>query len=211
LTDEGQDYLRRMSDAAGRMRSLIDDLLMFSRVTSKGQALTPVDLGGVAEQVIGDLDLAIQESGASVSLGDLPTIEADDVQMRQLLQNLIANALKFRRPEVEPEIAIDAEVSDGHMTLTVSDNGIGFDPQYSTRIFRAFERLHGRAAYPGTGIGLALCRKIVERHSGTITAESRVGFGATFTVTMPIEQHPDPEAEAETPDANANAITLAHA
>jgi signal transduction histidine kinase len=209
LSDEGQDYLRRMSDAAGRMRMLIDDLLMFSRVTSEGRPFAPVDLSEVAEQVVGDLDVAVQESGATVSLGALPTVEADDVQMRQLLQNLIGNAVKFHRPGVPPDVAVEAEVADGHMKLTVADNGIGFEPQYGTRIFRAFERLHSRAAYPGTGIGLALCRKIVERHSGTITAESPGESGATFTVTLPIAQNPDSDAETDAPDAHT--FTAAHA
>jgi signal transduction histidine kinase len=188
LSEEGQDYLRRMSDAAARMRMLIDDLLMFSRVSTQGQQFSRVDLSTVASQVVTDLELSIEESGATVEIGDLPVIDADESQMGQLLQNLLGNALKFRREGVAPEVAIQAEVDDGHVDLTVRDNGIGFDQQHSTRIFRAFERLHGRAAYPGTGIGLALCRKIVERHNGTITAESLSEHGSTFTVTLPLEQ-----------------------
>jgi signal transduction histidine kinase len=188
LSDEGQDYLRRMSDAAGRMRTLIDDLLMFSRVSTKGRPFVPVELGEIVAQVLVDLELSINESGAQMTIGTLPTVEADPVQMRQLWQNLLGNALKFRREDVVPELHVSAQIDEHAVELTVSDNGIGFDEQYATRIFRAFERLHGARAYAGTGIGLALCRKIVERHYGTITAESELGCGATFTVRLPLEQ-----------------------
>ena len=196
LSDEGQDFLRRMSDAAGRMRSLIDDLLMFSRVSTKGRPFVPVDLGDVASQVLVDLEMSIEEGGARVTVEGLPTVEADPVQMRQLLQNLLGNALKFRRDGVTPEVSARAEVSDHVAELTVRDNGIGFDAQYATRIFRAFERLNGASAYPGTGMGLALCRKIVERHHGTIHAASEPGAGATFTVRLPLEQPQDSEPPA---------------
>jgi signal transduction histidine kinase len=188
LSEEGQDFLRRMSDAAGRMRSLIDDLLMFSRVSTKGRPFIPVDLGEVVTQVLVDLELSIEESGAQVKIGPLPTVQADPVQMRQLLQNLLGNALKFRRDGVVPELEASAEVDEHVAELTITDNGIGFDARYSTRIFRAFERLNGARAFPGTGMGLALCRKIVERHHGTIHAESEPGHGATFTVRLPLEQ-----------------------
>jgi light-regulated signal transduction histidine kinase (bacteriophytochrome) len=188
LSEQGQDFLRRMSDAAGRMRALIDDLLMFSRVSTKGRPFVAVDLGEIVAQVQMDLELAIDESGAQVSIAALPVVQADPVQLGQLLQNLLGNALKFRREGVVPEVDVTASVSDGVAELTIRDNGLGFDPQYATRIFRAFERLQGTSAYPGTGIGLALCRKIVERHQGTITADGEVGRGATFTVRLPVEQ-----------------------
>ena len=191
LSEQGQDFLRRMSNAAGRMRALIDDLLMFSRVSTKGRPFVPVALGDTVAQVLIDLEAGIEESGAQVTVGELPTIEADPVQMRQLLQNLLGNAVKFRRDGVVPEIDVDAHVSGGVAEFTVRDNGLGFDPQYATRIFRAFERLHGTSAYPGTGIGLALCRKIVERHHGTITADSTPGSGALFTIRLPVEQPVD--------------------
>ena len=123
-----------------------------------------------------------------VRVGLMPTIEADPLQMRQLFQNLLGNALKFRRPDVTPELRVEAQVVDHIAQLTVHDNGIGFDEQYATRIFRAFERLHGARAYPGTGIGLALCRKIVERHHGTITATGEIDHGATFTIRLPVTQ-----------------------
>jgi signal transduction histidine kinase len=180
-----------MSDAAGRMRSLIDDLLIFSRVSTKGRPFVPVHLGEVASQVLVDLEMSIEESGARVTLGELPTVEADPIQMRQLLQNLLGNALKFRRDGVMPELDVSVAVNEHLAELTFKDNGIGFDAQYSTRIFRAFERLNGARTYPGTGMGLALCRKIVERHHGTIHADSVPGHGATFTVRLPLEQPHD--------------------
>ena len=188
LSEQGQDFLRRMSDAAGRMRSLIDDLLMFSRVSTQGHPFTAVNLGHVISQVLVDLEVSIEESRALVTVGLMPTIEADPLQMRQLFQNLLGNALKFRRPEVTTELRVEAQVVDHIAQLTVRDNGIGFDEQYATRIFRAFERLHGARAYPGTGIGLALCRKIVERHHGTITAIGEIDHGATFTIRLPVTQ-----------------------
>jgi signal transduction histidine kinase len=193
LSEQGQDFLRRMSDAAGRMRNLIDDLLVFSRVSTQGHPFTAVNLGHVISQVLVDLEVGIEESRAVVRVGLMPTIEADPLQMRQLFQNLLGNALKFRRPDVTPELRVEARVVDHIAQLTVQDNGIGFDEQYATRIFRAFERLHGTRAYPGTGIGLALCRKIVERHHGTITAAGEIDEGSTFTVRLPVTQ-PEPVA-----------------
>jgi signal transduction histidine kinase len=188
LSDEGQDYLRRMTDAASRMRQLIDDLLTFSRVTTRARPFVPVDLGEVTEQVLVDLEVSIEENGAQVIVGELPTVQADPVQMRQLMQNLLTNALKFRREDLPSQITVSAHVHDHVAEVTVNDNGIGFDEQYATRIFRAFERLHGARAYPGTGIGLALCRKIVERHNGSITAASQIDQGATFTIRLPATQ-----------------------
>jgi signal transduction histidine kinase len=202
LSEEGRDFLRRMSTAASRMRALIDDLLLFSRVSTNGRPFVPVDLNEVVAQVLVDLELSIEERGATVSVGQLPTVAADPVQMRQLLQNLLENALKFRRDGVVPEVNVESGVRDGIVELTVRDNGLGFEAQYASRIFRAFERLNGTSAYPGTGIGLALCRKIAERHHGAITADGELGTGATFTVRLPIDQ-PDesiPSTPANSPD-----------
>ena len=145
-----------------------------------------VDLNQLTQETLDDLSAEVEASGATVHVGELPSIHADALQMRQLLQNLLSNAIKFRRQAVPPEIGVEAEMSDGKLLLTVKDNGIGFEPQYSGRIFRVFERLHGRSQYPGTGIGLALCRKIVERHGGSIGAEGELGVGSIFTVTLPI-------------------------
>lgn len=184
----GNDYLDRMLGAAGRMRRLIDDLLMFSRVASKANPFEPVPLDTVAREVVSDLELRLEQTGARVDIGALPVVEADPTQMRQLLQNLIGNALKFRRSEVPPIVAVWAEQTDGHLLLSVADNGIGFDEKYTDRIFQVFQRLHGRAEYEGSGIGLAVCRKIAERHGGSISARSTPGVGSTFAITLPLRQ-----------------------
>lgn len=188
LSEKGRDYLVRANAAAARMQMLIDDLLKFSRVATQGRPFAPVDLGTVTHEVIDDLEAQIQRSDAEVRVGDLPTITGDALQLRQLMQNLLSNALKFHRDGIPPEVTIDTELAGDTAIITVRDNGIGFDPQYSRRIFRVFERLHGRSEYPGTGIGLALCRKIVERHGGTILADGVPGAGSTFTVTLPVNQ-----------------------
>jgi light-regulated signal transduction histidine kinase (bacteriophytochrome) len=187
LSEQGLDYLQRSNSAAERMQKLVEDLLRFSRVTTQGHPFEPVDLNEIARQVLADLEIQVERTGAHIEVGDLPTMNADALQMRQLLQNLVSNGLKFHREGVAPEITIDGVVADGHLRLSVHDNGIGFDQQYSLRIFRVFERLHGRTEYPGTGIGLALCRKIAERHGGTIVAQSEAGVGSTFTVTLPMD------------------------
>jgi PAS domain S-box-containing protein len=189
LSPEGRDYLERMNNAAGRMRRLIDDLLSFSRISSKAPTFVRVDLARVAREVVGDLETSIEQAGASVTVGELPTLKAEPMQMRQLLQNLLSNALKFRREGVVPSVSISATVDAdaGQCELRVADNGIGFDEKYLDRIFNVFQRLHGRGKYEGTGIGLAICRKIVERHGGCIGARSTPGQGATFIVTLPLK------------------------
>jgi signal transduction histidine kinase len=187
LPDEARDYLHRMRNASARMSVLIEDLLRFSRVTTQAKAHVPVDLGRVARDVVADLDALIAESQGRVDIGPLPTVQADSTQMRQLLQNLIANALKFRKPGVTPAVRLEAvaDAPPGMAAFAVRDNGIGFEENYEERIFRVFERLHPRDIYAGTGIGLALCRKIAERHGGSISAAGRPGDGATFTVVLP--------------------------
>jgi PAS domain S-box-containing protein len=208
LGEQGRDYLGRMQAAAGRMRTLINDLLNFSRVASKGQPFVAVDLARVTQEVLSDLEGRIQQTGARVEAGDLPTLDADPTQMRQLLQNLIGNAMKFHRAGESPVVRIHGRAlpsppdgSNGEAAgpprcqITVQDDGIGFDEKYLDRIFNVFQRLHGRGVYEGTGMGLAICRKIVERHGGTITAESTPGRGATFVVTLPVH-HTDAGGEA---------------
>ncbi|NET60981.1 MAG: GAF domain-containing protein [Symploca sp. SIO2E6] len=212
LTDQGLDYLERMQNAAGRMQVLINDLLSLSRVTTKTQPFIPVNLTLVVQDVLSDLEISIQETGAQVEVENLPIVEADPVQMRQLLQNLIGNALKFHNSQVQPVVKIygqlpmalelpapsfdhqeqlprDITNNEEFCQILVKDNGIGFEEKYLDRIFNAFQRLHGRSVYPGTGIGLAICRKIVERHSGSITATSTPDQGATFMITLPLKQH----------------------
>jgi signal transduction histidine kinase len=188
LSEKGLDYLRRANLAAGRMQTLIEDLLRFSRVATHGEEFTEVDLEQVVDEALDDLSEQVESTGAVIHVGALPTITAEGLQMRQLVQNLISNAIKFHMPEVPPEVWIDSVVDGDNVRLTVRDNGIGFDPKYAGRIFRVFERLHGRTEYSGTGIGLALCRKIADRHAGSIIADSEPGHGATFTVTLPL--HP---------------------
>jgi signal transduction histidine kinase len=187
LNDEAKDYLRRMRNASARMSVLIDDLLRFSRVTTHAKPHVPVDLDRIARDVLQDLEARLEESNGTVEIERLPMVEADPTQMRQLLQNLIANALKFHRDGVPPVVRVSPAPSPvpGLVAFSVADNGIGFEANYEERIFRVFERLHPRDVYAGTGIGLALCRKIVERHGGSIRGDGRPGLGATFTVALP--------------------------
>jgi PAS domain S-box-containing protein len=188
---EGKAYLDRMRNSAGRMRVLIEDLLTFSRVTTKAQPFSQVDLNVIMRDVIDDLSSRLQTTQGRIEvLGDLPTIEADPRQMYQMLQNLLSNALKFHRADQPPHVRVHAELQEQpdapkQYALFVEDNGIGFDEKYLDRIFTVFQRLHGRGSYEGTGIGLAVVRKIIERHGGTITASSAPGKGSTFIVTLP--------------------------
>ncbi len=191
---EGENilFLDRMTNAAARMQQLINDLLSFSRISTKTNPYEPVDLEELIREVCVDLELSIQESGAEVSVESLPVVVADPMQMRQLFQNLIGNALKFRSEGRPPVIAItscgETPSRNGFSCIRISDNGIGFDPKFAERIFQVFERLHVQKNYQGTGIGLAICKKIVERHGGTIKAESREGFGTTFYIRLPVHQ-----------------------
>lgn len=201
LTFQGSDYLERMQHAAERMQVLIDDLLILSRVTTKAQPFVEVNLTQVTQEVLSDLEVLIQQSDGCVTLSELPTIDADPLQMRQLLQNLIGNALKFHRPEEPALVKIYSLNLDGESNppsgvsartqlcqIIVEDNGIGFDEKYLDRIFNVFQRLHNRSEYEGTGMGLAICRKIAERHNGSITGESTPGQGARFVITLPKTQ-----------------------
>jgi light-regulated signal transduction histidine kinase (bacteriophytochrome) len=190
LGPEGLDYLSRMQNAAARMQVLIQDLLSLSRVTSNSKPFTPVDLGDVARTVVSDLEMRIQDAGGQVDIGTLPVIFGDRGQMAQLFQNLIGNGIKFRKPGEKPVVKITSEIhalanGASGWQITVEDNGIGFDEKYRDRIFQIFQRLHGRSEYEGTGIGLAICRKIVDRHSGAITAHSTPGAGAKFVILLP--------------------------
>jgi len=190
LDGEARQHLARMLSAALRMRTLINDLLQYSQVTTHVQSFAPTDLSGIARDVLGDLETVIADAGGRVDVGTLPVIDADALQMRQLLQNLLGNAIKYRRPDLPPVVRLSSTRPDPrHCSIIVADNGIGFQQEHADRIFRMFERLHGRSEYDGSGIGLAICRKIVERHRGTIAAASTAGQGATFTVTLPVTQH----------------------
>ena len=195
LDAQARDYVERMQSAAHRMQVLINDLLSFSRVTTKAQPFVRVDLGAVASEVVKDLEARLVESGGRIDVGPMPVIDADPLQMRQLLQNLAANALKFRREDVPPIVDMHGELENGRCRITVTDNGIGFEEKYAERIFTMFERLHARAKYEGTGIGLAICRKIAERHGGEIRAHGKPGEGAEFVVTLPAKHDVDADRD----------------
>jgi PAS domain S-box-containing protein len=209
LDAQSRDYLERMQKAASRMQTLINDLLTFSRVTTKARPFTQVDLAQVAREVINDLEGRIELVKGRVEVGTLPLIDAEVLQMRQLFQNLIGNALKFRCPDVPPVVKVSAQIiagpsPEGSTTvtrrlcrLTVSDNGIGFDEKYLDRIFNVFQRLHSRNEYEGTGMGLAIARKIVLFHHGEITAKSKPGEGTTFIVTLPVTHPKQPQNPGE--------------
>ena len=202
LDDQCRDYLQRMCSAASRMQTLITDLMAFSRVEIKGQAFVPTDLNVIAREVSADLETRIEEAGGRVEIEVLPTLDADPMQMRQLLQNLISNSLKYFRADVPPIVRVSyrtieengpgsrdtSDLPRRFCQISVADNGIGFDEKYLDRIFNVFQRLHKKGEYEGTGVGLAICRKIVDRHGGTITAHSSPGEGAAFVVTLPFNQ-----------------------
>jgi two-component system sensor kinase FixL len=189
LDEESADYLRRMVGAAVRMQTLINDLLEFSRVTTRAKPFEVVSLDRIVRDVLVDLELRVEESGAKIEVRPLPSLEADPTQMRQLLQNLIGNALKFGSKARPLVVRVGAEQSNSDageaVAFSVSDNGIGFEPKYAERIFGLFQRLHARTDYEGSGVGLAICWKIVDRHNGRIVAEGRPGEGATFHVVLP--------------------------
>lgn len=201
LGEDGKDYIERMQNAAGRMQVLIDDLLAYSRLSRSQEEYMPTDLSLVVADVLNDLEITIEQKGARIHCDALPTILAIQGQMRQLFQNLISNALKFQRTGVTPEISIKHEIITGrdikginriyrknkYVRIYIQDNGIGFEEKYLDRIFIIFQRLHGKSEYAGTGIGLAICKKIVENHHGFIDAQSQVNQGSIFMITLPIQ------------------------
>ncbi len=189
LNPQEIDYINRMQNATERMQKMIDDLLDYSRVSTKAQPHRKVDLYQVVAEVISDLEIRIEQSQGKVEVGSLPNIDADPLQMRQVFQNLIGNALKFRKPDVAPLVKVHSKkTGKNQVEITVEDNGIGFSMEYSSQLFQPFRRLHGRSEYEGTGIGLSICRKIIERHGGTISAHSKPGVGSIFIVNLPIAQ-----------------------
>ena len=184
LDADADEFIGYAVDGVSRMQSLINDLLAFSRVGTRGKAFEPTPLGEVFDEVVANLRAAIDESGAAVTHDPLPEVTGDRSQLLQLLQNLVSNSLKFRG-DTPPRVHVGARREGNQWVLSVADNGIGIDPAYAERIFVIFQRLHNRAAYPGTGIGLAICKKIVERHGGRIWVESESGRGSTFLFTIP--------------------------
>jgi signal transduction histidine kinase len=202
LPDDGRMFIDRMQNAASRMRKLIDDLLSYSRVTTEAKPFQRASLSNILQEVISDLQVRIEETNATIDVSPLPEIECDPMQMRQLMQNLVGNALKYRRPDVAPAIKISGEIKKSAnnsgrgpiLLMSVMDNGIGFENQFREKIFTIFQRLHSRNEYEGTGIGLATVRKIVERHGGKIEADGEPNVGATFNVTLPLSQQ-NPEGQ----------------
>jgi PAS domain S-box-containing protein len=184
LDSNADEFIGYAVDGAVRMQRMINDLLSYSRVGTKGKPFEPVDCNAVLSQVLDDLKLKIEETGAVVTRGPLPEVTADAPQLSQVFQNLIANSLKFRGDR-KPEVHVSAEPADDEWLFSVRDNGIGFDPAYAEKIFVIFQRLHPAIAYPGSGIGLTICRKIIERHGGRIRAESEPGKGSVFSFTIP--------------------------
>jgi PAS domain S-box-containing protein len=192
LDDKADTYIEYAVDGARRMQALIQDLLAYSRVGTRGQPFEPVDLGALAATVRHDLGQALADRDAEVEIADLPTVPGDPSQLRQVVQNLIANAIKFTPPERTPRVHVGAHEQDEVWQIDVTDNGIGIDAEYAERVFQIFQRLHTRDEYEGTGIGLAICKKIVERHGGTIWYESRRGEGTRFSFTLAKVHDEDP-------------------
>jgi light-regulated signal transduction histidine kinase (bacteriophytochrome) len=201
LDDEGKMYISRVLASADSMRNLIDSLLEFSRVTKSKQPFSSVDLSFVLRQVLSELEISIEETGAVIEYNDLPEVECQMSQMKQLFSNLVNNSIKFRKKEVKPHIVVsssllsnDAKISYGlnpdskYYEIAVKDNGIGFEDEYSAKVFQIFQRLNGKSEYPGSGIGLAICKKIVDHHNGIIVANGVPGEGAVFTIVLP-EKH----------------------
>ncbi len=192
LDQDAKDFIGYAVDGANRMQRLIQDLLEYSRVTTRGRPLARFDAHEALGEAVKNLQAAIQESGALVTSNDLPMVLGDRTQIVQVFQNLIGNGIKFQRPDVAPLIHISTEedLDDNRFRLfKVSDNGIGIEPRHFERLFTIFQRLHSKKEYPGTGIGLALCKRIIERHGGRIWVESEPGKGSTFLFTLPAEDH----------------------
>ncbi|MFQ5673376.1 MAG: PAS domain S-box protein [Nitrospinales bacterium] len=190
LDDRGKDYLRRMQKATLRMKQLLEDLLEYSRVRTEGLPFRYTDINRVVSRALIDLESQVKCTRARITVESLPSIDADELQLCQLFQNLISNALKFRKPGKAPKVTVKSVPCEtGWIKISIEDNGIGFDEKYFPRIFKPFERLHGRGEpYDGTGMGLAICQKIVVRHGGEITARSLPQKGSTFVVTLPKKQ-----------------------
>jgi light-regulated signal transduction histidine kinase (bacteriophytochrome) len=199
LDERAKDYIDRIQASAKRMQSFIIALLSYSRLSTQGKSKEIVDLNEIARNVLSDLDMQIERSEAEIQVSELPLVKADPVQMHQLFLNMINNSLKFRKPEMPVEIKVRGKTvvgasfehsgnsfEAGYFEISFSDNGIGFDEKYLDRIYQPFQRLHRFDKYEGTGMGLAICRKIIERHNGEIEAHSTPGEGATFIVRLPI-------------------------
>ncbi len=186
LNERGRNYLQRMRSAAERMHAMVEGLLKLSRVTTQGQPFVRVNLSRVCSEVLSDLEDQIRRTNVRLDFSPLPAVDGDPLQLRQLMQNLIGNALKYHLPEKPPEVKVYAKQLSDKIQIFVEDKGIGFEQEDAMRIFQPFVRLVGRSQYEGSGMGLAICRRIVERHGGQITARSQPRLGTTFIVTLPI-------------------------
>lgn len=185
LEPEAEKYMSFAADGAARMQVLIKDLLAYAQVGSQAPVLARTQLNELVSQARYSLLVSIRETGAEITAGPLPDLEVDPVKMSLVFQNLLSNAIKFRQPGQKPCIHIEARKEAGEWKVSVRDSGIGFDPKFSDKIFGAFQRLHAKSQYPGTGIGLAICKRIVEGHGGRIWAEAHPGAGAVFHFTLP--------------------------
>jgi light-regulated signal transduction histidine kinase (bacteriophytochrome) len=189
LDEDAKEFIGYAVDGATRMHMLINDLLMYSRVSTRAKSFEPTDCSVPLNQAVANLKVAIEESGATITIDDLPTVKADATQLVQIFQNLIGNAIKFRKKDTTPHIHVSAKRQEDAWRFSVRDNGIGIAPEHAERIFLIFQRLHSREEYPGTGIGLAVCKKIVERHGGRIWVESEPVEGSTFHFTILDNSH----------------------
>jgi light-regulated signal transduction histidine kinase (bacteriophytochrome) len=184
LSDEGKDHIQRMQKAARRMSELISALLSFSRLSREKERTVEVDLNVLLAEIVEDLEIAIKKAGATVHVAPLPPVEGRPIQLRQLFQNLLGNALKFRREGTAHEVRVESKLEAGRLLIVITDNGVGFEPQYAERIFKIFQRLHGRNAFEGTGIGLAVCQRVAVNHGWKIRAIGRPNEGATFELDL---------------------------
>ncbi|RXK82809.1 ATP-binding protein [Filimonas effusa] len=189
IDEKGSLFLNNMLHASYRMRNLINDLLSFAKIRKEDTSFEPVELNEIASEALRDLEITINDKKASIHIAPLPAIEGNAIQLVQLFENIIANALKYGKTDVAPEIQIQARFTDDQQVrISFADNGIGFETKYLPKMFTLFQRLHGIGEYEGTGFGLAICKKIVDLHNGTIDASSTPGAGAVFTVTLPLLQ-----------------------
>jgi light-regulated signal transduction histidine kinase (bacteriophytochrome) len=194
LDSDASEFIGFAVDGVNRMQRLIDDLLAYSRAGTAEYRFGPVDVAELVRDTLAGMRTTVAEAGATVVTGDLPEVWGDEGQLRQLFQNLIGNGIKFRRPDEPPRVEVTADRQGSEWMFRVSDNGIGIDPRHAQRIFSVFKRLHGRDEYPGSGIGLSICKRIVERHHGRISVERSAAGGSSFCFTIPDRRERRPDA-----------------
>jgi signal transduction histidine kinase len=211
LDETANTYIDFAVGGAQRMQALINDLLTYSQAGTQAIEKEPVSLEEIVKKALANLDLAIRENSAIVQYDGLPTVEADETKLTQVIQNLIGNAIKFRKPDERPEVSITAQNAGSEWVFAIADNGIGFELKYCDRIFQVFQRLHGVGKYPGNGIGLAICRRIIEHHGGRLWAESEPGVGSTFFFTLPFrDETARPKSEPNKSEGEATPPEVTH-